>query len=215
MKTAFTWDASRVLNYIESMGDNDTLSFKDITLKVVTLLMILSASRVHCIQGFSIKAMQKNDNEITFYPTVLLKHSRPHFRGEPITYRAYPENDKLCVIKALSVYLERRSSLTDSDVLLITHRKPHRPAHHDTITRWLKTILKLAGIDTSVFTAHTFRSASTSYANTAKIPIKDILKQGQWTQESTWTKYYKKEIQYMGQGTKNYAYEILKEHTKK
>ena len=47
--------------------------------------------------------------------------------------------------------------------LLISHIEPHREVKNCTISRWLKDMLNLSGIDTTQFKGHT-RSASTSKA---------------------------------------------------
>ena len=58
---------------------------------------------------------------------------------------------------------------------IITHGKPHKPAHKDTIARWIKELMKLAGIDTDTFKPHSCRSASASAAKRSGIPIDQIL----------------------------------------
>ncbi|KAK3101648.1 hypothetical protein FSP39_005188 [Pinctada imbricata] len=66
--------------------------------------------------------------------------------------------------------------LRTSDELFISTMKPHKGVSRDTISRWIKTILCLSGINIAVFTAHSTRAASTSAANKAGVPLKDILK---------------------------------------
>ena len=48
--------------------------------------------------------------------------------------------------------------------LLISHIEPHREVKNCTISRWLKDMLNLSGIDTTQFKEHSTRSASTSKA---------------------------------------------------
>ena len=67
-----------------------------------------------------------------------------------------------------------RGSMT---CLLITTSKPYSPASKDTIAMWVKSVLHDAGIDITVFTPHSTRSASTSKAAT-KVPIEIVLKKG-------------------------------------
>ena len=137
--------------------------------------------------------MDKSDTSYVFYPTTLMKHSRPNFRGKPIKYKEYPMNKNLCVVQALNAYIARTNDLSMSPNLLLTHRKPYRPASKDTVARWLKEILADAGINN--YTAHTFRHASTSVArNYAKLTIKDIMSQGQWTSSNTWFRHYNSDI---------------------
>ena len=209
MKQDTVWDPTLLLTYIDSLGDNDDLNLKQPTYKTVALLMLLSGSRVHCIHAISTDCMQVSKvSSYTFYPTALLKHSRPKFRGKPITYRAYPNNKNLCVVQALQDYIWRRDLITETDALLVTLRQPHRPASKDSIARWLKDTLKLAGIQN--YSAHSYRSASTSLAFCRTVPLKDIMAQGQWTNLNTWAKYYKKEIStYYVSNKDNFATNIL------
>ena len=192
MKHNDTWDPRTLLEFINGMGNNDTLTLQQLTHKTVGLLMLLSGSRVHCIHAFSTHCMTRSEGLYTFYPTVLMKHSRPKFRGNPICYRTFPNNPNLCIVKALDEYISRKTLLCTTDALLITHRKPHKPAHRDTVARWLKELLQKAGIRN--YTAHSFRAAGTSLAHALKLSTKDIMKQGQWTTETTWSRYYHKEV---------------------
>ena len=60
--------------------------------------------------------------------------------------------------------------------LFIGTVKPHKHVSKDTISRWIKLVLSLAGIDIKLFKSHSVRSASTSAAKSAGIPIQTILK---------------------------------------
>ena len=81
---------------------------------------------------------------------------------------AYPENPKICVVKTLSHYLERTQSFREQETkLFLTYQKPHRAVSASTISRWIKSMLKRAGVDTSKFGAHSTRAASSSAAKQA------------------------------------------------
>ena len=203
------WDAGQLITYIKNMGGNATLSFKNLTHKLTALLMLLSAQRVNYVSSFSVKAMDLHQDSCTFYPTKLLKQSRPSYLGNPVHYRSYPHDSTICVIATLQEYLDRRKHLTTADQLLVTYVKPHKPAHRDTIARWLKNMLHWAGINCEQFKAHSYRSASTSSAKAAHVPITDILQQGQWLSEKTWRLYYDREIQSPSVPSATYADSLL------
>ena len=76
---------------------------------------------------------------------------------------------------------------------------PHKPVVTFTISGWLKNVLKKAEIDISTFKAHSTRSASTSKVDLCGAPIEEILKQGYWSNEFTWQKFYNKNIIQEGQ----------------
>eukprot|EP00794_Sanderia_malayensis_P000777 gene777-68_t len=82
----------------------------------------------------------------------------------------------------------------DVKPLFITYGTPHKPASSDTFSRWVKADPKSAGVDTSVFQAHSCGSASASKAKEKGIPLQYILKRGCWKAESTFRTFYDKQI---------------------
>ena len=93
----------------------------------------------------------------------------------------------------------------DDKQLIISYAYPNKPVKSATIARYLKLFLKDAGIDITVFTPHSTRSASTSKANNLGLSLKEIAKAAGWKGGSTFQKYYKFPI------TKNLGQEILKD----
>ena len=63
-----------------------------------------------------------------------------------------------------------------------------------TVSRWLMNALSAAGINTNTFAAHSTRAASSSKAKTQCVPTKEILKWGSWSNNSTFEKFYHREI---------------------
>ena len=90
------------------------------------------------------------------------------------------ENANICPVKLFKQHIDVTKSITGSrNCLFITTSKPYRPASKDTPARWIKLVLHDAGIDMTIFTPHSIRSASTSKAAT-KVPIETVLKTGGW-----------------------------------
>ena len=81
-----------------------------------------------------------------------------------------------------------------SQSIIVKPYEPHSPAKTCTLSMWICQVLKYAGINTKMFTSHSVRAASTSKAKTLGISLSQILKKGQWSKESTWQKFYNKEI---------------------
>lgn len=50
------------------------------------------------------------------------------------------------------------------DPLFISHVKPHKPVSSQRIAHWVKDMLRQAGVNTAVFSAHPVRGASMSAA---------------------------------------------------
>ena len=61
-----------------------------------------------------------------------------------------------------------------------------------TIHRWVRLVLKLAGI--KGFSAHSTRSAAVSAANAAGFPLMRILEAGDWSSASVFERFYQKEV---------------------
>ena len=78
--------------------------------------------------------------------------------------------------------------------LFLSYKKPHEPVTKPTLARWLKSVLDSAGIDISLYKAHSTRAASTSKAGMAGIRLEEIVKQGNWSSSSTFERYYRKPI---------------------
>ena len=80
-----------------------------------------------------------------------------------------------------------------SNNLFLSFQRLHRPVAKASITRWLCDVLiAAAGIDSTIFKAHSTRAASTSAAAKKHLPLDDILKMGDWTSPSTFQRFYYK-----------------------
>ena len=78
----------------------------------------------------------------------------------------------------------------ESDQLFVAIIKPHKPVAPCTIGWWLKEVLKLSGVDVSMFTAHSTKSTSALAAADPEVTTSDILKAADWSVESVFRKFY-------------------------
>ncbi|KAJ8969397.1 hypothetical protein NQ314_001796 [Rhamnusium bicolor] len=73
--------------------------------------------------------------------------------------------------------------------------KPYRTAHKQTISRWTKEMLTIAGIDTAKFRPHSTRHSSSSAAQRQGISLETICRTAGWSERtSTFAKYYNKPL---------------------
>ena len=113
--------------------------------------------------------------------------------------KAYPADRRLCVMLYLHHYISRTKQLRgDEKHLFISYVKPHKRVSKQTISRWIKEVMKSAGIDTDNFKPHSTRAAATSAAARCEVPIADILNKAGWKNEKTFQKYYRKPLQTAG-----------------
>ena len=73
---------------------------------------------------------------------------------------------------------------------MISFLKPHSAVTVKTISRWIKTSLKEAGIDTDTFQGHSLRSSSSSKAKLNSAIISQILDGGGWSIKHTFPEFY-------------------------
>ena len=89
-------------------------------------------------------------------------------------------------------------------MLLLSYIKPHKPVTSQCLANWLKEILGKAGIDTSVFKAHSVRGASSTAVSVKGVLIEDILRTADGSTDSTFRRFYYRPVQ-----TNNYAQTLL------
>jgi integrase len=187
------WDADLILNFFKSWDNNEMLSLKCLTLKLIGLLALVSGQRVQTLTNIKISNI-KFSKVVEIFVDSKLKTSGPGKLQPCIVLLPYPHNDKLCVVNTLQSYMFRSLSFRKSDFLFLSIEKPHSPVTTQTVSRWLKTLLKLVDID-SAYTAHSFRHASTSKAFDAGVNIDVIFSRAGWSDgSSTFAKYYNKKI---------------------
>ena len=185
-----------MFDYFNQKGENDQLSDKSLTQKLLILLLLLGGQRMNTVYFFTVDRMTVTDIGVTFSPNHVLKHSKPGKKLDIFHYRAY-HNKKLCVVDCLKEYLKRRSTKvqTDTKALFITYDKPFRAAAIDSMRRWVKDLF----IETSIlkeYTPHICRSGATSKAGQLNVDIAKILKQGCWKNAKTFFDFYKNGIVY-------------------
>ena len=156
--------------------------------------MLLSGNRVNMLSHFKMRNMWICEDEVTFVFDEALKHSRPNWNTEKMTFRAFPQLPGLCPVTAIDDYLDIRKTLSGDEAFFVTQVKPSNAAAPDTIARWIKTILSYAGIDSGKYTAHSCRSAVTSAAAFNGISLTTICKSASWSRVTTFKNHYFKEI---------------------
>lgn len=135
--------------------------------------------------------MSLTNDSVQFYIDQLLKQSGPGKHLGLLRYHKY-HDENLCIIKHLNMYVDKTKHLRESDNLLISYQRPHGAVTPETISRWIKTVLAASGIDTSVYSAHSTRAASTSSALAQGCPIDVILNQVWCSRAETFAKFYDK-----------------------
>ena len=190
-----TWDVTKVLSYLESLGDNKRLSIDKLSSKTVILLALTRPSRSMDLANLNLDFRKYSPEGVTFHPTKLAKQSK---LSKPLTeffFPKFPRNKLLCPVMTLQAYEDRTREWRcdhNRSQLFIALIKPHKPVTSSTIARWIKSVLTKSGIDTNTFKAHSTRCAAASSAANAGITTNDILNAADWSSESTFRNFYYK-----------------------
>lgn len=192
-KYSFTWDVECVLRHIEGLWPLHQLSLKILTFRLLTLMALVTAQRSQTLKFLDISTIRRDQSGITFCLKKLTKTDKPgKFRN--IFFPVFTDNEKLCVCKNLECYIDATKSFRKSNQLFISFRKPYNAVTSTTLARWLCLLLHNAGVDTSVFKAHSIRGASVSNALAKGASVADIVKTAGWTSDSMFRKFYNKPI---------------------
>ena len=190
-----TWDIKALFD-VWAPTDFTSLSLKALSMRLATLLALLTGQRLQTLTALKTTKMVLKDDNVEFYIDELLKTSTESAHMSSISLNRYDSCPNLCIVKHLSHYVSRTSSLRIDDRLLISFNKPYKGVSKDTLSRWIKSTLCEAGIDVAVFSAHSTRAASSSAAMKALQgrPIDAILRAGNWASAKTFARYYNKPI---------------------
>ena len=161
------------------------------------LLVLAATNRESEIKNLDTKFLAKSKNKAVFSLKGFTKTSKSGKQPPDVIFYSFPGNEDLCPVKTLEFYLNvcepwRRKG--DRSQLLLSFVKPYKPISSVTLARWIKDMLKFSEINTDIFKAHSLLSASTSKAKSLGFTTKDILRKGNWSGESTWQRFYNKEI---------------------
>ena len=189
------WDIRVVLDYLKTFGVSSALSLKDLTLKLTMLLCLTTGQRGQTIHQFDINYIQDLGDRYRITVHEKLKQTKPGRHLTPIELLAFPEDKDLCVVQHLRECIHRTDPLRkDHFQLLLSYLKPYKPVARDTVSRWVKKVLQLAGIDITKYSAHSCRAASTSNVKVKGLNIAEIMKSAGWSTASTFARFYDKPV---------------------
>ena len=140
------------------------LSLNQLTLKTAALLTILAGLRIHTVHMLSVIHIDQPHDKVIFRIIRLRKCFKQSRRNQPVVYRAYVEDQLLCPVKCIYVYLVQRTEIIAHKFteFFITFGKPHYPAFKNLLALWVEEVMGNSGIDTEIFKPHSPKVASNS-----------------------------------------------------
>ena len=185
-----------MLSHIVSWGDSDSLTLKQLSWKTAMLLTLTRPSRSTDLSQLSLIGKQYRPEGEAFIPSGLAKQSRQRKTISKFFFPSFPHDPNLCLLTILKAYERHIAPNRGGESrLFLALIKPYKAVTSSTIARWLKSLLEAAGIDTSVFTAHSVRGASASAPANMGITTNDILKAADWNSESVFQRFYYKPVE--------------------
>ena len=194
-KYSCVWDVRILFNYFRSLPHQRLLPLPLLSKKLAILICILAGGQ----RSQTIHAISALDLVVTSEKCIIpiyckIKQTRQGAHMKPLEFKVYLDDEKLCVIQNLAVYLERTRPFREVPQLFLSYQKPHHPVSKDTITRWVNDIMTKAGIDTGKYVTHSCRAAASSFARKRKVPLKKIIDSCGWASEATFRQHYRKKI---------------------
>lgn len=206
-KSRHVWDVSIVMNKLKTLYPLHSLTLKELTLKCVMLLLLLTGQRGQTVHLLKCTDVRIENKKLYISYTSMLKTSGPMYHLSDVVIDAFTVDPSLCLVETLSHYLERTKNLRKCESLFVSFVKPHNKVSRDTVSRWVKQMMILTGIDVNTFTPHSTRAAATSAAKRAGVPIQDIMRNAGWTNSLTFLKFYDKII--VQENTDKFANAVL------
>lgn len=171
------WDVSIVLRYLSTLYPLDGLNLKQITLKTAMLLALCTAHRAQTLTSIKINNIVKTPDRIEIKVPEIIKTSGPGRFQPLIVVQTFESKPELCLVKTLLRYLQITEKIRgEVQQLFVTIKRPHKAINTQTFSHWVKSVLRMSEIDTSIFSAHSTRHASTSRAFSRGINLTTIRK---------------------------------------
>ena len=170
-------NAEIVIEFLKSLPCWEEKSLKWLTLKLVTLLTLLSTHKCQTLSSLSTEHMDINIQQVIFYISKVIKKTTAMFHLIQINLQAFPADETICPVRNIVEYIRASEKLRKSKNVLLSYYK-HEPIETQTISRYVKLTLKVAGINTKIFSGHSARHASSIGKFMTGLSLNDIVKKG-------------------------------------
>lgn len=196
-KYSYTWDPAIVLDYLGNLYPNETLTLDLLSKKLVTLIALATGQRCQTLSLIRMSNISISSDQIVILITDLIKTSKVGKKQPSLDLPFFRQRPNVCPAKIVVDYINKTSLIRpiNEDKLILTCKSPYHGVSSQTIARWIKQTMSSSGIDTSVFSAHSTRHASTSAAQRAGVSIDTIRQTAGWSDQSlVFANFYKRPI---------------------
>ena len=197
-----TWDVGKVLKFLATWHPPSSLTLKKLTLKTVTLIALTCSDRAQTIHALRVDKVAITPQGLEFIIFDLLKTSR---RGHPakVVKCVSWDAEELDVAYYVQKYIDKTFSMRwrayrkglGKPVQLFLSHKTGLPVSKSTISRWIKEVMRMAGIDTETFLPGSTRGASVSAAARRGASVSQLLNHGDWSNLGTYQRFYQRTLE--------------------
>ena len=200
-KYIVTWDVGKVLRFLASWHPPSAITLKQLTLKTVTLIALTASDRAQTIHALRVDRVAITNQGLEFVIFDRLKTTRS---GQPpkVVKCVSWDAEELDVSFYVQKYMDKtfsfrcrsyRRGLGKPTQLFLSHRTG-LPVTRSTISRWIKEVMGMAGIDIKMFSPGSTRGASVSAAARRGASLTQILINGNWTNLGTYQRFYHRTV---------------------
>lgn len=160
------------------------------------LMALVGANRSSELAALDLRFRTFSPEGVTFRLATLTKKRNPGTPPRELFFGSFPADPDLCVQACLKEYEKRTQPFRritmkqETDKLFLSYVKPYKPVSSQRLAHWLKAVMEEAGVDISVYSAHSIRGASATSAEKQGVSMNDILKMADWSTESTFRRFY-------------------------
>ena len=175
-------------------------SLEHLTHKTLFLVAAASARRRSCMHALTTKEgylrFEQGGVRLLPDPEFLAKNQTMTFSPQEIflpalgTMSSISEDKRWCPVRAIRWYMERTRLIRQGDRLFILPRSPYTPASKDTLSRWIRDLIRPHVAAGEQPRAHDVRGQATSRAWFARVPLEEILRAAAWKTPTTFVSCY-------------------------
>ena len=192
-KYSTIWNVGTVFNYFRQIEHQDLMPVSLLGKKLALLMGLLSGGqRSQTLHSLNIEDIKIRGDKCIIPIMQKIKQTRTGKHMKPLIFKCFLQEPKLCVVSTLKSYINQTKHLRKDSGLFISYIAPFRCVTKDTICRWCKDILRLAGIDINLYTTHSSGAAASSFAKTKGISINEIMDSAGWSSEKSFSRHYNK-----------------------
>ena len=200
-----TWDVGKLLKFLAQWHPAKDISLKKLTLKTVTLIALTSSDRAQTLHLLDVEMVHVTPQGLEFEVPALLKTRKgapkkglPPKRVKCVSWDA-PE---LNVADYVDMYIRRTlrfrikaviKGLAKPTQLFLSHLTG-KPVQRASISRWIREVMELSGIDIGTFKPGSTRRASSSMATRQGAKPDQIMRNGDWSCLGTYQMFYNRDI---------------------